>query len=245
MLKFTDLLTDHRGDVRKRPLKSQIAEKLISMISTGMISSEEFLPSERDLSKTYAVSRETIRGALQILSEQGIIKIMRGSRTQVIKGAAERIESGTFLNELQDFDALTVAEARTVVEVAIVRSAAINITQESLDKLAAMLGVQEHILQDPVAFQISDKEFHILIYNSGRNDLLANIAENVYSYALELRTVALKEELSTVRSFREHQQIFRALSNHDPDAAERAISDHVDSIFKSTLMMNKNNNDSE
>jgi DNA-binding FadR family transcriptional regulator len=213
------------------------------MISTGMITDEDFLPSERDLSKTYDVSRETIRGALQILSDQNFITISRGSRAQIVKGAAKNIESGGFSSVLQTFDAMTVAETRTVIEVAILRSAAINITQESLDKLAAMLVVQKSVLEDPVAFQISDNEFHSLIYSSGRNDLLAKIAADVYSYALEFRTVALKEELSTVRSFREHQQIFRALSNHDPDAAERAISAHVDSIFKSTLMMQNNNSE--
>jgi len=243
MTKSANLLTDYKDEVRRRPLKSQIAEKLASMISTGMIAEEDFLPSERDLSKTYDVSRETIRGALQILSNQNFITISRGSRSQVVKGAAKNIKSDGFSSELQNFDAMSVAETRTVVEVAILRSAAINITQESLDKLAAMLVVQESILEDPVAFQISDNEFHSLIYSSGRNDLLAKIAADVYSYALEFRTVALKEELSTVRSFREHQQIFRALSNHDPDAAERAISAHVDSIFKSTLMMQNNNSE--
>lgn len=243
MVKSTNLLTDYNDEVRKRPLKSQIAEKLASMISTEMIAEGDFLPSERDLSKTYDVSRETIRGALQILSDQNFINIVRGSRTQVAKGAAKKIESSPFSSELQSFDAMTVAETRSVVEIAIVRSAAINITQESLDKLAAMLKVQESILQDPVAFQISDNEFHALIYSSGRNKLLAKIASDVYSYALEYRTVALKEELSTVRSFREHKQIYRALSSHDPDAAERAISAHVDSIFKSTLMMQNNNSE--
>jgi DNA-binding FadR family transcriptional regulator len=243
MLKSNSLLVDNSDEVRKRPLKSQIAEKLVSMISNNMISEGDSLPSERDLAKTYGVSRETIRGALKILAEQNFIKIMKGFRTKVVKGALGRIESDLFSSGLNDFDAMTVAETRSVVEIAILRSAAINISQESIDKLADMLKVQESLLKDSVAFQISDKEFHTLIYNSGRNGLLAKIAKDVYSYALEFRTVALKEELSTVRSLREHHQIYRALKDHDPDAAERAVKAHVDSIFKSTLIMQ--NKDSE
>lgn len=239
MLKSTSLLVDNRDEVKKRPLKSQIAEKLVSMISNSMIAEGDSLPSERDLAKTYGVSRETIRGALKILAEQNFIKVMKGFRTKVVKGASRRVESDLFSSELHNFDAATVAETRSVVEIAILRSAAINITQDSLEKLDQMLKMQESLLEDPIAFQISDKEFHILIYNSGRNGLLAKIAKDVYSYALEFRTSALQEELSTVRSLREHQQIYRALINHDPDAAERAIDAHVDSIFKSTLMMQK------
>jgi len=242
-VKTTTMLINNGENVQRRTLKSQIADKLASMISAGMIAEGDFLPSERDLAKTYNVSRDTIRGALQILSNQNFINTNQGFRTKVVKGAARRLESDEFSSELQNFDAITVAETRTVVEVSILKSAATNITQESLKKLAAMMEVQENILQDPVAFQISDKEFHTLIYNSGRNDLLAKIATDVYSYALEFRTLALKEELSTVRSLREHNQIYRALKTHDPEAAERAISAHVDSIFKSTLMMQ--NKDSE
>lgn len=234
--KLTELLFEEKK-VSRITLKSQISDKLASMISTGLIAEGEFLPSERDLAETYDVSRETIRGALQQLSSNCFIEVTQGSRTKVRKGATKQIGIGLFSTDLQSFDVATVAEARTVVEISILRSAAINITQESLDTLQAMMEVQEKVLHDPVAFQISDKEFHNVIYYSGQNDLLAKIATDVYSYALDFRTLALQEELSTERSLREHQQIYRALKNHDPDAAERAISGHVDSIFKSTLMM--------
>jgi len=239
MLKSTNLLIEDRDAVRKRSLKSQIAEKLITMISNNMIAIGDSLPSERDLAKTYEVSRETIRGSLKILSEKNIIHMEKGFRAKVITGSTQTQQHDYFSSDLHEFNALTVAETRTVVEVAILRSAAINISDDSICKLAKMLKVQEGLLKDPVAFQISDKEFHTLIYNAGRNELLAQIAKDVYSYALEYRNVALKEELSTVRSLREHQQIYRALISHDPDAAERAITAHVDSIFKSTLMMQK------
>ncbi len=242
MVNSNNLLDRNEKNVNRRTLKSQIADKLASMISTGMIAEGDILPSERDLAKTYNVSRDSIRGALQILTNQNCIRVNRGFRTTVVKGAARRLESGGFSNELQNFDAMTVAETRTVVEIAILRSAATNISQKNLDELAAMMELQESVVQDPVAFQIADKEFHTLIYSSGRNDLLAKIATDVYSYALEFRTLALKEELSTVRSLREHHQIYRSLKNHDPDAAERAIAAHVDSIFKSTLMMQNRDN---
>lgn len=228
-------------DVRKRTLKSQIADKLASMISSQMIAEGEALPSERDLAKSYDVSRETVRGALQLLTENGFIQVSQGNRSVVVEGAAKRIETSNILGDIHEFDAYSVAETRKVVESAILRSAAININDEDLEKLESMLKYQESVVDDPVAFQISDNEFHTIIYQACHNPLLTKMALDVYSYALEYRTVALLEETSTVRSLREHHQLFRSLKNHDPDAAERAIVDHVDSIFKSTLaMQNKN-----
>jgi DNA-binding FadR family transcriptional regulator len=226
--------------VQRNTLKSQVAEKLMYMISTGLIAPDDFLPSERNLSETFSVSRETIRGALQILSSKKLIEVARGTRTRILAGptvVAGKELVANLVDQLENYDVTTVAEARRVVEAAIVKSAAINISSSDLKKLAAMMDTQEKVLDDAVAFQISDREFHKLIYNSGGNTLLEKMASNIYSYALEFRNMALKAERATERSLREHRQIYRALEQHDPDAAERAMTGHVDSIFKSSIMM--------
>lgn len=227
------------GGVRRRTLKSQVAEKLIYMMSTGLISSGDFLPSERNLSESFGVSRETIRGALQILSAKKVIEVARGARTKILMRPGKESDRALFpdLDKLQSYDMTTVAEARRVVEASILRSAAMNISNADLERLAVMMEVQEKVLDDAVAFQISDREFHNLIYKAGENELLEKMASNIYAYALDFRNMALKAERATERSLREHRQIFRALEKHDPDAAERAITGHVDSIFKSSIMM--------
>lgn len=225
--------------VQRNTLKSQVADKLMYMISTGLISSDDFLPSERNLSETFGVSRETIRGALQILSQDKIIEVARGARTKILMRPETKSTQESFpvVDTLQSYDVTTVAEARRVVEASILRSAAMNISNAGLESLSLMMDTQEKVLDDSVAFQISDREFHNLIYKAGENELLEKMASNIYSYALEFRNMALKAERATERSLREHRQIFRALEQHDPDAAERAITGHVDSIFKSSIMM--------
>ncbi|MGF1777162.1 FadR/GntR family transcriptional regulator [Vibrio nomapromontoriensis] len=227
----------YSSDVSRLTLKAQISDKLSALIASRMIDEGEALPSERELAKSYDVSRETIRGSLNILSERGLITVSRGRKSIVAEGATKIIQSNHLVDNIQSFDAFTVAETRKVIERAILRSAAINIKDEDLDKLSSLVEYQETVLDDHVAFQVSDKEFHTIIYQSCRNNLLSKIAIDVYSYALEHRTAALAEEKSTVRSIREHHQILRSLKNHDPDAAERSILGHVDSIFKSTLIM--------
>jgi len=233
-----NLFAEERG-VQRNTLKSQVADKLIYMISTGLISSDDFLPSERNLSEAFSVSRETIRGALQILSADKVIDVARGTRTKILMKSGDGVARDTVpgLDMLQNYDVTTVVEARRVVEASILRSAALNITNAELDRLSEMMQTQEKVLDDAVAFQISDREFHNLIYKVGGNELLEKMASNIYSYALEHRNMALKAERATERSLREHQQVYRALENHDPDAAEKAITGHVDSIFKSSIMM--------
>ena len=236
--KSVNLLAEE-GSVQRNTLKSQVAEKLTYLISTGLILPDDFLPSERNLSETFNVSRETIRGALQILASQKLIEVKRGARSRVLVRSLKSPDQEPYaeLDALQSYDVTTVAEARRVVEAAIVRAAAINITSDDLERLVVMMETQEKVLDNAVAFQISDREFHKLIYKAGNNQLLENMASDIYSYALEFRNMALKAERATERSLREHRQVYRALEQHDPDAAERAMTGHIDSIFKSSIMM--------
>ena len=45
----------------------------------------EFLPSEHDLMNQYQVSRDTVRRALSLLQEEGLIKKIKGQGSQVVK----------------------------------------------------------------------------------------------------------------------------------------------------------------
>ena len=78
---------NYSSDVSRLTLKSQIADKLSALIASKMIEEGEALPSERELAKSYDVSRETIRGALGILSERKLITVSQ----QVRRGRAARL----------------------------------------------------------------------------------------------------------------------------------------------------------
>ncbi len=219
---------------RKITLKDQLAEKLANMITAGLIAEGDKLPSERSLAETFNVSRETVREALQLLHDYKYVEISHGSRTRALK--VDHL-TNTVADALQidSYDAVTVSEAREVIEVAILRSAAINISSKDLQRLEKLIAAQEKMFDDPVAFHISDREFHGIIYKAGGNPLLEKMASDVYSYALESRHTAMQEENAIRRSVNEHKSIYRALASHDADIAEQAVKGHLDSIQKSTL----------
>jgi GntR family transcriptional regulator len=60
------------------PLYLQIAESLASRIRSGELATGDRLPSERQLSSELDVSRMTVRQALQLLREQGLIDNQQG-----------------------------------------------------------------------------------------------------------------------------------------------------------------------
>lgn len=71
-------------------LYSQIAEEITTMIREGRYKPGDLLPTEMELSKTYNVSRPTVRAAMQQLSVDGYIRRVKGSGTFVAKPKLEQ-----------------------------------------------------------------------------------------------------------------------------------------------------------
>ncbi len=74
-------------------LHLQIAKELRAEINTGIYANGDPFPSETTLKAYYDVSRETIRSALAILQEEGLIERRRGSGTKVHSQAYHKILS--------------------------------------------------------------------------------------------------------------------------------------------------------
>jgi GntR family transcriptional regulator len=72
------------------PRYMALAETLRAQIAEGSPAVGEFLPTEHELCDTYDVSRHTVREALRLLSEEGLIKRKRGAGTQVIAREASQ-----------------------------------------------------------------------------------------------------------------------------------------------------------
>jgi len=67
------------------PLYIQIANSIVERIQSGELSVGDRLRSERSLSEDLAVSRMTIRQALQTLEEQGLIERQQGRGSFISK----------------------------------------------------------------------------------------------------------------------------------------------------------------
>jgi DNA-binding FadR family transcriptional regulator len=225
-----------RAGIAKRTIKDQISDKLAYMIHSGLLRTGDELPAERELASTLGVSRETVRAAIGVLQRRRMIQISHGSRTRVLgPGPFPMHESVSTLGNLRDRSFAEVAEARSAVEVQVIRLAAQRIRGTELKRLAKLLRDQELMLDDPVRFQISDRIFHTTLYGASRNTLLVDVASDFYDYALEYRRRAMQRPGAIKRSVAQHRRIVDAMNKHDPEAAVAAMSAHIDQVRKTTL----------
>lgn len=226
--------------VTKRTVREQIAGKLAAMIRSGLLRVGDELPSERDLSATLEVSRETVRGAVQTLAAVGMLEISQGARTRVARSdgyvfAATAADGG----KIGHYSADEVFKARKLVEIAVIRAAASRIDMADLERLRRLVDAQGEMTDDPVRFQISDVEFHRLVYRAGGNRLLESFLGDVYDYALDFRRKALLMPGAVAASWRDHQRILKAIAARDPDAAAAAMERHLLRVHRTTLLAMK------
>lgn len=223
-------------DIVKRTVKHQIADKLAYMIVSGLLQPGDELPSERALSATLEVSRETVRGAIAELHARGMLEVSQGARTRVIGPGKETLASSVrALAKLKDKGVNEVAEARAQVEAQVIKLAATRISHADLMRLRTLVADQKLMVNDPVAFQISDREFHAIIYAACGNGLLRDFVSDMYDYALDYRRQALKRKGAIAQSVKDHERIVEALATGDPQVAEDALGQHLQHVHKSTV----------
>jgi len=83
------------------PTKAQrIADALMTQIADGEPQPGSWLPSERELSEANAVDRSTVRRALRMLQEQGVVRLHEGTGAEVLRTAPVRRDAADVTSQV-------------------------------------------------------------------------------------------------------------------------------------------------
>ncbi|WP_294640887.1 FadR/GntR family transcriptional regulator [uncultured Aureimonas sp.] len=225
-----------REAIVRRNVRDVVAEKIAMLIASGIFKVGDDLPSERDLAAALQVSRESVRGGVQILAARGLLAVLHGARTRVrsddVGPEFRRSREPRLINSYGLDD---VHEARLLNELVVVGDAAGRMDEETLRFLNQSLKMQENALQDPVRFLVLDREFHLAIYRRCANPVLAEFVGDLFGYMMQQRHRAVSEPGAIARSHGDHAEILRALEGRDRDATVRAFGVHIQRIYDTTL----------
>lgn len=222
-----------RRSIRRAPIREQIARSLSDLIAAGLLKAGDELPPERELASMLEVSRESLRGGLQLLADRGVLDIGQGTRTRVC--AVPETDETLWHDELHDMADLTdeaVLGARFVLEPALARLAAEHVDDATLERLKKLVEAQREFDDDPVRFQISDREFHLAIFRASGNPVLVSFAAQAYAHAYAHRRDLMKHHDGIALAVVAHESIVEALEARNPHAAELAMRAHMRTIEK-------------
>ncbi len=208
----------------------EVAARLRSMIHSGELSAGDKLPPERDLAKLLGVSRPTLRAGIRSLSAVGILYSKQGAGTFV----AARDESPTLdssplrmLSALHGFTSDEMFEARIALEMSIAGMAAKRVTSEQMTTLAEEIAGMYASLNEPEQYLVHDMRFHQIVAAASGNRILTSLMNMVATILFEHRSKTVKSATDLKQSAEQHHNIYRALRDHDAEAAEKAMCDHL------------------
>ena len=212
-----------------------VVNRILDLVRTGMLRAGDRLPSERELIEILDISRPSLREALRALSMLGVIDSRHGGGAFVTD-----LEARTLLAPLDFFLSLSednladAFESRRIVEIEIVRKAALTATREDLDDLNGMIAAHETVQDDPVGFRILDSRLHARLSAAAGNVVLERIAYGLYNMGLDIRRRATQNPALIRQSTGDHIRIVEALNARNADRAAREMSIHLDHIEETT-----------
>jgi GntR family transcriptional repressor for pyruvate dehydrogenase complex len=208
----------------------QVVSFVRGLIERKALRPGDRLPPERDLAAQIGVSRPTLRMGLHALAAMGCLESRHGSGTYIPAGPpALGSEPLSLLAALHDFTHKQMYDARRIFEVGAAGLAAECATPDHITSLAEEVASLFASMDDPQRFLVHDINFHRIVAAASGNPIIAAVVEMVSALYYEKRrqTAGQASDRDLRDAAGSHREIYQAIRAHDPDAARRAMNDHL------------------
>lgn len=213
------------------PISKIISAQIEEAILTKQFEPGSKIPSELELCEQFGASRTSVREALQILSAHNLITIIKGKGIFVNKISSESVISPLkkYLKLKLDRNyVLDLVHARQILEPAIASYAAMNRTEEDLVKLQSDLKLLEEYKGDYSELAVLDMKFHMHLAQASKNVVIPLLLNPIHSMLPEIKSTIY----ASVTDAKEsaviwHRKIYNEIEKGDPEAAHRAMLEHL------------------
>ena len=205
------------------------------MINTGELLEGETLPSEREIVSTYGVSRTVVRETILALANKGLVKARPRYRPVVRKPsyetALETVDNVVHRLLNQQGGVKNLFDTRILVEVALVRHAAIEAQKDDISDLKNALQSNESAIEDSDKFYETDIAFHQVLYKIPRNPVLPVVHKAYTTWLAPHWSIMPRLPDRNLKNFKAHKNVFDSILLRDPDAAELALRQHLEDAW--------------
>jgi len=176
---------------------------------------DEIRLDERKLAQDFGISRTPVREALAQLESEGFVRsVPRRGIYVVRKTKHEVIELITAWAALEGMAARLITQAASDEEIA------------GLRKMFASF-IDGKVLAHLDEYSEVNIEFHQTIVRLSRNQVLIEMAENLFTHMRMIRRKTIVEKDRADRSIRDHMHIIEALEARATARAEELVRDHA------------------
>ena len=212
--------------IQKKSLADMVAEQLRQQITEGVYGIGDKLPTEPELMKTFRVGRSSIREAVKLLVNMGVVQVRQGSGTFV----AEPSDNDDGSIKMRNADRTELDEVRKILDIAIVEKAVARRTEKDIERMQSSLEARKANAKNGLLKECieADLNFHIAIADATRNRILADIYRSASAHLLSEFNRIYDSTDCFVNSQTSHEKLLRYLIAGDLKNARKMAAKIVE-----------------
>lgn len=215
-------------------MSQQIADRLTTAIAIGAYTPGDRLPAERHFAEQLGVSRVTVRQAMKIMSDRGLVIARRGrgggtSVTELSLSSIAQTARSTLERELPKLEEL--CEYRCLIEGTIARTAAERRTKDDSRILRSLLDEFRNA-DDLSTARAADFRLHHQISLMSKNQRLVLLSQQLSVEATLGFGSEPYPEHFLQRATEEHIALVECIVSGDVEASFRAANAHFALTFE-------------
>jgi len=206
----------------KYSLRGRVFNRIRDDILSGKYKEGEEL-REVAIGEELGVSRTPVREAFRQLELEGLIQIVPNKGAYV---------TGITVKDVKD-----IYMIRSKLEGLCAYWATFHITQEQMDELEENIYLSKFHAEKGHSEQNAelDNRFHEVLYEACNSKMLEHQLRDFHDYVLRVRKKTLSQFKRSSESTKEHEQIFEAIKNKQPQEAERLANLHIINAYKNMV----------
>jgi len=220
--------------VEKKRAYEDIVQQVVALIGDGKLKRGDQLPSERELTETFKVSRTTVREAIRILESMKLLQCRQGNGTYVLASSEEALIqplAAALFNS--DDNIRDIFYIRKIIEPHVASLAAENATPQELDEMEKILNEQEACIGRGDSVLDTNTMFHNRLAGAAKNRVMERLLLALIDLLHQAREDYLSEDERNARAKRSlegHKQILDAVKNNDCEVALKLMLQHLEDI---------------
>ena len=214
-----------------------IMDQITSMIDDENLGPGDRLPSERKIAAELSVSRVSVRQAISVLAEKGLLVVRQGGGTYVADHSKkpEVVKDLSLQLASKQINPAHIAEVRLLLEPEIARLCAINADEETCRRIGSLLDRRRLAEGRGAAYDEMNGEFHMAIaegsgnpvYVVVMNEINELMKNNMWRFGKQ-RSNSRLEVLNL--HLDQHEALYGAIAAHDSELARDIMQQHIGCI---------------